>query len=295
MRYGMVPLEFGPVVDKIIVNGMPDFSRFDIIEIIRDAVVIEHIELIELTMDIMHIIPNAITEKSISEMIVLKDELNHAYTVHLPLWSIEPASFNEHIRKGSIQTVIEAIDITKPLEPEAYVLHATGPLAAEFSRLNFPPNMVTLICGFMASFAAQSVEEVLSRTEIDPRLLAIENIEFPFALTRDIVDEYDTGICFDTGHLLAKYSGDESVLDFYKKHKDRIVEFHLHDGGYQEIEGLPVHSDHIALGRGEMPVKELLSELVKDNFSGPIIFELSAKETLESFEFIRTHIPEALN
>lgn len=294
MRFGIVPLEFKPIVEQIVVDGIADFSRFSISSLIRLALQIEHISVIEVTMDIEHVIPGSLTQQSIEKMVKLKEELKHAYTVHLPLWSIEPSTFNEHVRKGSVESTVKSIELVEPLHPEVYVFHATGALAAEFSRLKLPKSMVKLISGYMASYAAKSIEEVLARTEIDPRKVAIENVEFPFEITRDLVDQYNTSICFDTGHLLTRYSGDESVLEFYKRHRDRIVEIHLHDGSYEKLGDSIVHRDHMALGRGSMPVREFLRELVKERFNGPTVFELTATEAKESLERIRTVVPEAL-
>ncbi len=294
MRYGVVPLEFKPAAKRVLVDGVPDFSRFDILEIVREALDTNHISVIELTLDIEHIIPGALTPEIIDELRKLKDELGHSYTAHLPLWSLEPASFNEYIRSGSVESVVHSIKLTEPLEPEYYVLHSTGPLAAEFSNLDFPREMVMLICTLMAGFSARSIEEIITETEMNPRRLAIENIEFPFEITRNLVDEYDTSICFDTGHLLTKYSGSESVSEFYGKHKDRIVELHLHDGSYHEIGDTAIHRDHIPLGQGEMPVREFLLELVKDEFDGPLIFELTGSEVMESLAHIAEVVPEAL-
>ncbi|TFG10142.1 sugar phosphate isomerase/epimerase [Candidatus Thorarchaeota archaeon] len=294
MRYGIVPVEFRPAAERVVVDGVPDFSKFDILDIVKQAVNIEHISVIELTLDIEYIIPEALTPSRVDELAELKEELGHSYTAHLPLWSIEPASFNEYVRSGSVESVVHSIELVEPLEPEYYVLHSTGPLAAEFSNLDFPREMVMLICGLMAGFSARSVEEIIAKTEIDPKRLAIENIEFPFEITRELVDEYDTSICFDTGHLLTRYSGDESVSEFYHRHKDRIVELHLHDGSYHEHDGVAVHRDHIALGQGEMPVREFLLELVKDGFQGPLIFELTTPEVMESLAYIAEVVPEAL-
>lgn len=293
MRYGLMPLEFKPVVDRIVVDGVADFSRFNITDTVRAAVE-KGYQVIEITMDIEHVIPSSITPESIEKLVELKDELGHSYTVHLPLWAIEPACFNEYMRVASVESTISSINLAEPLEPEAYVYHSTGALAAEFSRLEIPQNMLYLVAVYMTSHAARSIEDILSKTEINPRLLAIENINFPFEFTRGLVDEYNTSICFDTGHLLTKYSGDESVIEFYQAHKDRITEFHLHDGSYEEKDGLPVHRDHIALGEGVMPIRDFLLELVKDNFSGPIIFELTGVEADVSMKKIRDVVPEAL-
>jgi sugar phosphate isomerase/epimerase len=146
----------------------------------------------------------------------------------------------------------------------------------------------------MSIFAARSLEEIVTRTEIDPRKIAVENVEFPFEITYELVEQYNTSICFDTGHLLTHYSGTESVIEFYRKYRERIVELHLHDGSYEKREGVIVHRDHIPLGRGVMPVRDFLRELLKSKFNGPIIFELSNEEVKESLDYIRKVVPEAL-
>jgi len=295
LRFGIVPLEFKPAAERIIVDGVPDFSRFNIIDAVRDAAKMQHIQVIEVTMDVEHVIPNALTPEVISQLVDLKDELGISYTAHLPLWSLELASFNEFVRQASVESIVSSIRLAEPLEPEAYVLHATGALAAEFSRLDMPVNMVMLICNLMSAIAARSLEDIITRSEINPRLLAVENVEFPFSLTRELVDEYDTSICFDTGHLLTRYSGDESVVEFYRRHRDRIVELHLHDGSYAERDGAVIHRDHIALGEGEMPVREFLMELVRDSFNGPVVFELTATQAKQSLNLIETQVPEAIS
>ncbi len=292
LRFGLMPLEFRPILDRIMVSGVPDFSRFNIVDIIRESVEAGY-ELIEVSMDLEYILPNSLDDDKIEKLVELKDELGHSYTVHLPLWSVEPASFNDKIRSASVNTIISAIKQAEKLEPEAYVYHATGSLAAEFSRLDVPVNIRNIISSYMLSYASTSIEEILAGSEIDPRLLAVENVEFPFSLTREMIDEYNVGICFDTGHLLTKYSGEESVIEFYKKHHDRIIEIHLHDGSYEECNGVPLHKDHVALGVGDMPIKEFISLLHKDKFSKPIIFEISKSEADLSLTRIQRAVPEA--
>ncbi len=295
LRFGIVPLEFKPVVDRIVVDGIPDFSRFNILDIIRDVRKAEQINIVEITMDIAHVIPNSLTSQVISKLADLRDELHISYTVHLPLWSIELSSFNTYIRKASVNCTVDSIKLVEPLNPEVYVLHATGALAAEFSRLKLPAGMVELICGYMAAYATDSVREILTKTEINSRRLAIENVEFPVSITRQIVEDCNTSICFDTGHLLTHYSGTESIIDFYRAHRDRIIEIHLHDGRYRELNGIPIHNDHMALGQGDMPIREFLVQLIDSHFKGPLVFELTAKEVNESLNCIRRILPEAFD
>ena len=297
LRFGLSALEFQEVTGRVIIDGIPDFSRLNVVDIVREAVSSGY-SVIELGMEVLHVIPGSLTSESIDRLVDLKEELGHSYTVHLPLWSVELATFNEPVRLGGVTSTIEAIELAKPLEPETYVLHATGALAAEFSGLNYDAGLVRLISTLLAGFAAASVEDIISKTEIEPHRLAIENTEFPFDVIRDLIDDQDTGICFDTAHLLCRMSGNESVMDFYSTHKDRITEVHLQDATYKKYEDAVARSDHIALGRGVMgnkTLREFLLELSRDRFEGPIIFELSKSEAGESLTHIEEVVPEALD
>ncbi len=296
LRFGQTAMEFEATAQRIIVDGIPDFSRVDAVDVVRDCVQ-EGFSVVELTLDAQHIIPNLFTPESINRLVDLKDELGHSYTAHLPFWSIELASFNEHVRKGCIESTIESIELTKPLNPEAYVLHTTGDLGAYVSSLNYGGSVVQLLCTLLAGYAATSVEEIISRTEIDPRKLAIENVEFPFDIMRPVIDDLDVSICFDTAHLLSEMSGTESIMDFYQAHKDRITEIHLQDGTITRYDGAVAREDHIALGRGIMGdevLREFLLALIKDDFDGPVIFELTKQETRESLDRIKKVVPEVL-
>ncbi len=295
LKFGTTALEFLEVAQKVVVDGVPDFSRLNVADVVREAM-LDSYSVIEITMDAKHIVPSSITPESISQLLDLKDELGFSYTAHLPFWSLELATFNEHVRKGSVDSIIEAIELAKLLEPEVYVLHASGDMAANFSNQNYDSNLIRLIRQLLAGFAAASVEDIVSRTEINPHKLAIENVDFPYHILREVVDDLDTGICFDTAHLLAQMSGTESIMDFYETHKDRMVEIHLQDAA-KEDDDTVVNEDHIALGRGimgEKLLREFLLELVKDKFDGPIIFELSMNEARESLDFIRKIAPEVL-
>ncbi|MFW9839125.1 MAG: cobamide remodeling phosphodiesterase CbiR [Candidatus Thorarchaeota archaeon] len=295
LRFGFTALEFQDVARRVIVNGAPDFSRLDIADVVRDAMSGAY-SVIEITMDVRHIVPGSISPESINRLVELKEELGHSYTAHLPFWSVELATFNEHVRKGSVDSIIDAIELAKPLEPEAYVLHASGDLASGFSTMKYDANLVQLIRTFLAGFTAASIEDIISRTEINPRELAIENVDFPFTFLREVVDDLDTGICFDTAHLLAEMSGTESIMEFYTTHKDRISEIHLQDAARDDDDTV-VQKDHVALGRGKMSgevLRDFFLELIKDKFDGPIIFELTMDEARESLDHIRSVVHEAL-
>ena len=89
LRFGITALEFQSTADRIIVDGVPDFSRFDVENEVRTAVG-EGYSVIELSLDAKYIIPSSLTPESISRLIELKSELGHSYTIHLPFWSVAP-------------------------------------------------------------------------------------------------------------------------------------------------------------------------------------------------------------
>jgi sugar phosphate isomerase/epimerase len=297
LRFGLTALEFQEAARKVIVDGIPDFSRLDVHKIIQETAS-NGWSVIELSMDVKPIIPSAIGPEIINRLIAFKEETGISYTVHLPYLSIELATFNEHVRKGSVESIVEVIELSKSLNPEAYVLHSTGDLAAELSTLPYSTDIMHTISMLLAGFAATSIEEIVTRTEINPRKLAIENYIFPFEIMRDVIDDLDTSICFDTAHLLCQMSGTESIMDFYQVHKDRITEIHLQDGNFTKCGGVVDYDDHIPLGTGLMGdsvLREFLLELVKDNFKGPLIFELTNDEASESLNHIRKIVPEVFD
>ena len=292
MRFGIVPLELANVVSIVGEDGSIDFSRFNFGDFLR-ATRERGFSLMELTLDVGYVVPGGLTEERVEAMREIKEELGLSFTAHLPLWSLEPSSPNRYVRQASVDCLVEAVKLVEPLDPEVYVVHATGALAAEFSRLQLPEPFKGLITQYFASFAEQSVRELLDRTGLTPRRLALENVEFPFEAIWRIAERLDTSVCFDTGHLLAGYSGPIGVMEFLDRYYERISEIHLHDGACIQVEGdLYRHIDHRALGQGQLPVKELLTKLLELDFSGPIIFELTFREAQESLNLIRRLLPD---
>ncbi len=292
MRFGITPLELANVIEIAGGGGTPNFSRFNFSDILR-ATHQQGFSLMELSLDVRYVLPGGLAEDIVAQIKTVKDELDLAFTAHLPLWAIEAACPNEYIRQASVDCLVDAINLVKPLEPEVYVVHATGALASEFSRLELPSLFKGVITEYFVSLAEQSIRELLERTGIPSRQLALENVEFPFEATWKIAERLDTSVCLDTGHLISGQSGSTDALEFVKLYYDRIAEIHLHDGSYREVGGnLVQRIDHKALGTGQLPYVELLTQLQERGYDGTIIFELTMKEARESLQAIRRHLPD---
>ena len=250
--------------------------------------------LIEINTDLNVFFPDSFGVPTIRRLQALKESRGLSYTVHLPLWSVEPSTPVDWVREGSVDVLVDAVLRLSPLEPEVYVLHATGALAAEFSTMTaIPDEARPLVIGMFQRHAAHSVEELLRRTNLPSRAIAVETIQFPFDLTLALAEELDLSLCLDTGHVLAKYSGPISFEEALQRLLPRLAEIHLHDGYYRpQSDGTFRRGDHLPLGEGNLPLGFLLDTLKEAEFEGPIIFELTVEEAKASLDYLRPFLFE---
>ncbi len=292
MRFGITTLDWATVFRQLSSGGLLDFSKFDFAKIVRLA----HqngFTLQELTFDVGYVMPGALSEQQIANLLVIKEELDLTYTVHLPLWSIEPASPNRFIREASVACHVDAIRLAEPLDPEVYVIHNAGWIGAEFSEFNIGGDDQPMISMIMGNLAEQSVREIIHQSKVPSRKFALESIEFPFETTWSIAEKLDTSICLDTGHVLSGQSGSTDIIDFVNRYHSRLLEIHLHDGDLQRLEGRRFpYNDHKVLGQGDLPIIEFFKTLEECGFEGPIIFELAREEAVESLKVIRKLLPD---
>lgn len=243
---------------------------------------------IELNGDLAMLLPHTFLPVALEGLAALKTELGLGYTLHLPLWSVEPSTLNLAVRNGSVQSLVETIQHTLPLEPELYVLHATGALAAEFYRMRLPEVARAVLMRQFQNGARQSILAILQQTGIPSRKLAVETIEFPFDLTLELAEELDLSICFDTGHVLSGFSGPVAFFEALERCLPRLGEVHLHDSpDLVRLGKVEYGRDHQPLGTGDLDLTRLLERLDAAGFEGPLVFELRLAEALASVDVIR--------
>ncbi len=269
----------GDAVDQIL-----NFDRGNLVQ----ELVNEGFSLIELGGDLGLFFPNAYEPENIERLARMKKDLDLAYTVHLPLWSVEPSTPLEPVRMGSVDAILDIIDTVSDLAPEVYVLHATGALAAEFYRMDLPPVGKSLALKKFQGGAISSIQIILEESEIPSRKLAIETIEFPLDLTLEIAELLDLSICLDTGHVLAGFSGATRFEDALKACMPRLAEVHLHDApAFMKTGQLGYGQDHQTLGSGDLDVDHLIKQLKVTGFDGPVILELGVKEAKRSVDYLQ--------
>jgi sugar phosphate isomerase/epimerase len=251
--------------------------------------------VIEISGDMALFLPHTLAPPAIDRLAALKNHTSLSYTVHLPLWSVEPSTPLQEVRDGSRRALLEAIQATVPLEPEVFVLHATGALAAEFYRMDLPDLARTFTLRQFQSNARETIRALLRETGLPSRSVAIETIEFPFDLTLELAEELDLSICLDTGHILAGFSGPLSLEDALERCMPRLAEIHLHDAPWQGPEQeIGYGLDHRALGTGDLDIAYLMDRLVEAEYDGPVVFELTVEEALASLQVIRSVRPDVI-
>jgi sugar phosphate isomerase/epimerase len=89
----------------------------------------------------------------------------------------------------------------------------------------------------------------------------------------ELVYKTDFHITLDTVHL-AHSGGD--IIEFFKKHKDRIINIHLSDYRHHVFNSniRPLRYKHMPLGEGQLPIKEFLEVLHKENYDGLVTMEI---------------------
>ena len=297
MRFGIMAMQIGALVPPGLTaeDAMAQLMGFSYASHVR-RIAEQGFKTIELGGDLLLFFPNSYSPQSVQGLAELKAELGLSYTLHLPLWSVEPSTPLGPVREGSVRALIQVIQATLPLGVENYVLHATGPLAAEFYHMPIPETAHSLLMRLFQANAAQSIQTVLAETGLPGRRLAIETIEFPFDLTLELANTLDLSICLDVGHVLAGFSGPAELFDVLERSLPRLAELHLHDAPWQGPNRvLGYGKDHQALGAGDLDTGRLLDRLNAANFGGPLIFELTVEQARASLEVVRRLRPELLS
>ena len=288
MRFGIMEMQMDRLIPaqasgEEAIDQILNFNRADLVHGLSDG----GFSLVELGGDLGLFFPTAYEPANIQRLRQIKKELSLAYTIHLPLWSVEPSTPLEPVRLGSVDAILDVMDAVESLEPEVFILHATGALASEFYRMKLPEAAKNLVLKQFQGSAINSIMTILEETGLPSRMLAIETIEFPLELTLEIAELLDLSICLDTGHVLAGFSGAINFEEALDVCLPRLAEVHLHDSpDYMRTGQLGYSQDHQPLGTGDLNAKRLFNRLQYHNVSVPIIFELNVADAQKSLAYL---------
>jgi len=165
------------------------------------------------------------------------------YTIHLPIDTRLGCS-DETVRKESVAKCLRVITHFECLAPFAYVIH----FDREYDGDTLPGD----ITGWTAKLA-RSAGEILS-TGVNPNLLCVETLSYPFELVEEVLLGHDLSVCLDIGHILLCGYPLETYLDSYLG-RARVI--HLH--------GIADGKDHCDISTIDQDVLSMLfSDLCED-------------------------------
>jgi len=184
----------------------------------------------------------------------LAEEHGLTYTVHLPT-DLALGAASKTARQEGIAEILRLMAQLAPLAPQSFDLHLVQepglPQAAWLDNL------------------AASLRELSTALGEEKRLVAVENIEYPYGLVAPLVAEYGLGVCLDLGHLV-RYGHDlEEGLALLPQVR------HLHYHGVQD------GKDHQALTDAEQ-ARMLGKRLAEAEYDGVVTLEMYSLENLKA-------------
>lgn len=184
----------------------------------------------------------------------LAEEHSLGYTVHLPTDLALGAAAKVERQEG-IAEILRLMAELAPLAPQSFDLH----LVRE-------PNLPD--AAWLDNLAA-SLEELSAALGEEKRLVAVENIEYPFGLVAPLVAEYGFGVCLDCGHLV--HYGHDLEEGWASLPQVRHLHYHgVRDG-----------RDHQALHDAEQ-ARMLGQRLMEVGYDGVVTLEMYSLEKLEA-------------
>ncbi len=193
------------------------------------------------------------------------------YTVHFPL-DVYPGSRDRGQREQAVDTFVRIMEIAHDLDPFAYVLHLTPDLFGCVPSLDVPRWLDAM---------DESLSQLLSRTQVDPRMLCAETLSYPFDLVMPLVQEHDLAVTLDIGHIwLMGYDQQHACNTLLER--TRIC--HLHGVSAPHAEG---GTDHLGLGYGDQQaiesfVRQVGSTCIADGQQRVVTLEVFGEEPFEN-------------
>lgn len=213
-----------------------------------------------------------LSEREVERLTLLSYGRTLSFTAHLPLGLMLGEAGED--REEAVNVILRIMRQLEPLSPQAYILHLPIVKSVANTRL------VELDMGDRRRWqesCRRSLEEILS-SGVDPQLLCLENLGYPFAYVKDLIEEYNLAVCLDVGHL--KLYG-LSLLEFADRYLPRARVVHFH--------GCCEGKDHRSLPN-PMPsdYTDFLNRLVQEEYRGVLTLEVfSERDFFRSRELIK--------
>lgn len=163
-------------------------------------------------------------KQTVNELIRHQQQWDLTYTVHLPL-DIELGSAVERRRRSSVDQCCRIFDMAADLHPFGYIVHFNAGANRDVPQEDKARWQNAL---------SDSVQSLL-KTGVDPTLLCVETLAYPYEWVFDIVRAHGLSVCLDVGHLLLDNRSVPSHFDLYFENC-RVIHLHGVDGRKDHVD-----------------------------------------------------------
>jgi sugar phosphate isomerase/epimerase len=200
---------------------------------------------------------NLPSSEELDELIRLARLYDLSYTVHLPLDLKLGADSSE--QDISLVKARRVIELTKRLDPWAYVLHLDGREVRDSHDEQVQHHWQN---------QAVRALEIVAEWAGGPEKLAVENLEkYPPDFTQPVLDRIPVSRCVDIGHL---WLDGHDPLPYLQAALPRTRVVHMH--------GIAEH-DHRSLAfMPQEQVRAVWNELIRANYEGVVTLEMFSEE-----------------
>lgn len=222
-------------------------------------------------------------EKRINSLVKLSEKFGITLSLHTP-YTINPSDKIPMIRDANIAYLKKCVTA-------AHELHATH-VTTHIGYCNGLPSWTWMRQEALERLAANLMRVLQNCQKLDAKL-ALENVnpmpkDSEFFYLGDNIEDLKflfqkiespyLNICLDIGHA----NTNEGPLAYIQEFGKKIINVHFHDNNGE-------YDDHIDVGKGTVPWKEVAEALKKIEFFGPFLSECSdlrpheAKEALSPY------------
>ena len=196
---------------------------------------------------------NMLADKDMHSLRELANEYGITYTVHLPT-EHRAGVADPCERQRYVASARRVIEICAPLEPRAWIAHLEG-VSHDTSRSERES---------WISRCGESLQAIIKAVS-HPKLLAVENLGYPWQWHKKLAVCSGAGLCCDVGHLWLYFPEDwQTQLKDMLPHTSVI---HLH--------GMAAGRDHISLRQTHLEdVRAFLECLWRFKYAGIVTLEV---------------------
>lgn len=239
------------------------YQRNDLEEIFRDAKKFGY-DYIELWGGRPHAFPYDLKRGQIDNILSLVDKYEIPIKVYTPEHNAYPYNYmigDDYQRKESIEYLKTAIEMGKALGAE-YTVISAGHAGYNATRRDIWERLY------------KSVRELVNYAQDLEHTLLIEALT-PFESNVcttandlcELIDYMDSPYFGAMCDVVPPYVQNESIMNYFKKLGNNLKHFHIVDSdGKSDI--------HLIPGHGNIPLKELMHEIVDHGYSGGVTLEL---------------------